>query len=177
MIRCPVNKPLLYNIASPVTFLFDIPMPDSFVLHPQLQHDCISLGHFPLCRLLLLNTHYFPWFILVPQRPHLRESFELNYADRLQLNEESTYLAKTLAQTYHADKMNIASIGNIVPQLHIHHVVRYTTDSAWPAPVWGFAPLAAYSAEQINAHKNLLQKTLIHDQFTHDLTRELPLAQ
>ncbi|QSA98468.1 HIT domain-containing protein [Methylococcus sp. EFPC2] len=112
-----------------------------FELHPQLKRDCRDLGRFTLCRLLLMNESRYPWFILVPERAGVSEIHQLSDTDRHQLADESALTAQTLAELFQADKMNIAAIGNLVPQLHIHHVVRYRSDPAWPAPVWGkFTP-------------------------------------
>ena len=120
----------------------------TFELHPRLQQDCIEVGRFDLCRLLMMNDSQFPWFILVPEKPGLEEIYQLDKADRALLIEESCALASTLAALYRADKMNIAAIGNLVPQLHIHHVARYQTDKAWPAPIWGKFEAIPYSAEE-----------------------------
>lgn len=115
---------------------------DAFELHPKLAADGIRLGHFPLNLLLLMNESRYPWFILVPQRAGLREIHELPRADRHQLMDESADLAAYLAREFRGDKLNLAAIGNLVPQLHLHHVVRRRDDPAWPAPVWGrFEPL------------------------------------
>lgn len=108
-----------------------------FCVHPQLQQDSFAVGSFELCELRLINDSQYPWCILVPQRPDVREIYQLNSADQQQLQIESCYLAEQLAALYNADKMNIAAIGNVVPQLHVHHIVRYTHDKAWPVPVWG----------------------------------------
>ncbi len=116
-----------------------------FRLHPQLAQDCFDLGAFPLCRLLLMNDSNYPWFILVPQRPDIREIYQLSAADQQQLLHESSHLAQVLAQQFEADKMNIAALGNMVPQLHVHHIVRYRGDAAWPAPVWGRVPAEPYT--------------------------------
>jgi len=113
-------------------------------LHPQLAADCILLGRFPLCRLLLMNDNQYPWFILVPDRSNIREIHELEDADRAQLLRESCALAEFLMRHYHGDKLNVAALGNQVPQLHLHHIVRYRSDPAWPAPVWGKLPPVAY---------------------------------
>jgi len=121
----------------------------SIQLHPRLAEDCISIGQFELCRLLMMNDSQYPWFILVPERPELQEIYQLNKAERALLTEESSYLAESLAKLYKADKMNIAAIGNLVPQLHIHHVVRYQIDKAWPAPVWGKFAAVPYNEQQI----------------------------
>jgi len=113
-----------------------------FALHPRLQNDCLELGRFELCRLLLMNESRYPWLILVPERKGVGEIYQLDAADQVLLVRESSLLARGLAAAFAADKLNIAAIGNLVPQLHVHHVVRYRGDAAWPAPVWGkFAPL------------------------------------
>jgi diadenosine tetraphosphate (Ap4A) HIT family hydrolase len=132
----------------------------SFQLHPRLQQDCIIIGRFELSLLLMMNDNHYPWFVLVPQRADLSEIYQLDAADRQLLQTESCLLAQTLATVYQADKMNIAAIGNLVPQLHIHHVVRYQADAAWPAPVWGKFAAVPYSQEQIATHKQLIQTAL-----------------
>ena len=120
-----------------------------FVLDPRLRQDTIALGRFPLSLLLMMNDRTYPWLILVPQRTGIREIFELDPADQQQLLRESSHLAATLAAHFHPDKLNIATLGNIVPQLHLHHVVRYQCDPAWPAPVWGKTPPVPYHPEQV----------------------------
>lgn len=117
-------------------------MTPPFALHERLVQDCFQLGRFSLCRLLLMNDSACPWFILVPERAGVGEIFQLAEVDRLQLLRESTDLAAALSEVYRPDKLNIAAIGNLVPQLHLHHVVRYREDRAWPGVVWGrFEPL------------------------------------
>lgn len=113
-----------------------------FKLHPRLVRDCLILGRFPLCRLLLMNESRYPWFILVPEQENIVEIFQLPEDEQMQLMRESSELSCTLAMLFRADKINVAAIGNLVPQLHVHHVVRYRHDPAWPAPVWGqFEPM------------------------------------
>jgi diadenosine tetraphosphate (Ap4A) HIT family hydrolase len=121
----------------------------SFELHPQLARDGILLGSFPLCQLLLMNDANYPWFILVPQRENLREIHELGESDLYLLQHESVMLARALTVAFRPDKLNIAALGNVVPQLHVHHIVRYTKDLAWPAPVWGKVPAVPYPAERL----------------------------
>jgi diadenosine tetraphosphate (Ap4A) HIT family hydrolase len=121
-----------------------------FKLHPQLQQDCFLLGRFELCQVLLVNDSQFPWFILVPQRENIREIYQLTTADQITLIQESSYLAKNLAEIFNADKLNVAAIGNLVPQLHLHHVVRYQTDKAWAAPIWGKFAAVPYTEQQRN---------------------------
>ena len=128
-------------------------MTTTFQLHERLQQDCIGIGRFDLCHILMMNDSQFPWFILVPEKAGIREIYQLSKAERHTLAEESSYLAENLAILYKADKMNIAAIGNLVPQLHIHHIVRYQTDKAWPAPIWGKFAAVPYTELQILDHK------------------------
>jgi len=95
-------------------------------LHPRLAADCIRLGRFQLCHLLLMNDSSYPWFILVPDRDNVREIIDLDPADRRQLLDESCLVSGFLVPTFKGDKLNVAAIGNLVPQLHLHHVVRST---------------------------------------------------
>ena len=124
-------------------------MNSQFQLHERLQQDCILIGRFSLCQLLMMNDSQFPWFILVPERADIKEIYQLSVADRQLLSVESCFLAENMADLFKAHKMNMAAIGNMVPQLHIHHIVRYQTDKAWPAPVWGKFIAEAYTEQQI----------------------------
>ena len=120
----------------------------TFELHAQLKQDCFIVGQFELCLVLLLNDSQFPWFILVPQRENIREIYELRSEDQQLLIQESSYFSQKLATIFEAEKLNVAAIGNIVPQLHVHHIVRYQTDKAWPAPVWGKFAATPYTTQQ-----------------------------
>lgn len=119
-------------------------------LHPQLAQDCFVVGEFPLCVLLLMNDANYPWFILVPKREGITEIHQLSETDQHQLIHESSLLAKSLLQVFNGDKMNIGALGNVVPQLHIHHIVRYRNDPAWPAPVWGKVAALAYNQQTVD---------------------------
>lgn len=118
-------------------------------LHPQLEKDCLHIGHFPLCRLLLMRDATYPWLILVPDREEISEIFQLSESDQQQLMRESSILASVLAEQFQADKINVAALGNVVPQLHIHHIVRYQDDACWPAPVWGAVAAREYTEEDL----------------------------
>lgn len=122
-----------------------------FTLHPQLQQDGIELGHFELCRLLLLNDSRYPWCILVPEREDIREIYELTPDDQLLLLDESVRLGRYMAAEFRAHKLNVAALGNMVPQLHVHHIVRYSHDPAWPRPVWGQGEARPYDEEGLRA--------------------------
>jgi len=120
-------------------------------IHPQLLRDCLVLGRFPLCHLLLMRDASYPWLILVPDRENVSEIFQLEESDLQQLARESAALAAMLSERFQAHKMNIAALGNQVAQLHVHHVVRYRHDPAWPAPIWGKVPPKPYSPEGLAA--------------------------
>ncbi len=128
-----------------------------FELHQKLKEETFVIGSFPLCLLLLNNDSNYPWFILVPQRENIKEIFELSEGDQVELIKESSYLANVLQKNYRSQKINIAALGNVVPQLHIHHIVRYKIDAAWPNPVWGKISPKPYSKEL----KDLVFKKLI----------------
>lgn len=134
-----------------------------FVLDSRLQQDSLVLGDFPLCRLLLSKDANYPWFILVPRRADISELFQLSEADQQQLWKETTYLAETLKGSFAADKLNVATLGNVVSQLHMHVIVRRRDDAAWPAPVWGRVPAIEYTAEQVEAIRQRLRAVLSDD--------------
>lgn len=131
-----------------------------FQLHPRLKQDSIKIGHLGLSQLLLINDSHYPWFVLVPERSDITEIYQLSTSDQQQLQHDSSLLSETLAHIFKADKMNIAAIGNLVPQLHIHHIVRYKNDIAWPAPVWGKYDAEPYTEKQVKAILIQIQNAL-----------------
>lgn len=118
--------------------------PMSFTLDPQLKKDTLFIKDLELSALLLMNDSRFPWFILVPRRPDLKEIFQLQTQDQQMLWQEINSISKQALHFFKADKMNIAALGNIVPQLHIHVIARHKTDAAWPKPVWGMGQATPY---------------------------------
>ena len=119
------------------------------MIHPQLKDDCVLLGRFELSTVLLAKDANYPWLILVPELDDITEIFQLTVEQQTQLISESSYLADKMMQHFKGDKMNIAALGNVVPQLHLHHVVRYSSDISWPAPIWGKHPALKYSEQQL----------------------------
>lgn len=119
-----------------------------FELHPQLKKDSYLLGQFTLSQLLLINDRQFPWFVLVPRRNQIQEIYQLLETDQLQLWRESAQLSQVVMDIYTGDKLNVATIGNMVPQLHMHHVVRFKQDPCWPAPIWGKLPMVSYEQDE-----------------------------
>ncbi len=134
-----------------------------FALDSRLQEDTLLIGDFPLCRLLLSNDSNYPWFILVPRRLDITEVFELDARDQLQLWQETTLLAEQLKSLFSADKLNMAALGNVVSQLHMHVIVRRRSDIAWPAPVWGKHPATPYTAQEFSLIKDQLRAVLVKD--------------
>ncbi|MGL4714564.1 MAG: HIT domain-containing protein [Aeromonas sp.] len=120
-----------------------------FELHSRLQADTRWLGDLPLCRVLLAKDSQYPWLILVPRVANLREIHHLAPEQQQQLMQESCAVAALMEQALSPDKINVGALGNLVPQLHLHHIARFTTDIAWPGPVWGAHPAVPYDAQQV----------------------------
>jgi len=128
----------------------------TFELAPELQRDCIALADWPLCKVLLMNDSQYPWFILVPRISGLKEIIDLTDIQQKTFWLESAKLSELLRDVFNPDKLNVAALGNMVPQLHVHHIARFTTDIAWPKPVWGLHSSIAYSDEQLVELKKAL---------------------
>lgn len=109
----------------------------AFTLHPQLEKDTTRIGEFPLCSVLLARDDSIPWLILVPKVDGIRELHHLPMEKQHQFLLESQAVCLALETLFKPDKINIAALGNMVPQLHIHHVARFISDLAWPGPIWG----------------------------------------
>jgi diadenosine tetraphosphate (Ap4A) HIT family hydrolase len=108
-----------------------------FELHPKLKADLILLGSFKLSQVFIMPDGEIPWVVLVPQRIHLKEWHELSMADQIELLLEINKVSRVLMEEFTPDKLNVASLGNKVPQFHLHLICRYQTDRAWPQPIWG----------------------------------------
>lgn len=117
-----------------------------FALHERLAADTVHIIDWPLCNILLMNDTTYPWVILVPRRHGVVEIHELDKADRETLMEEIAEASQRLQNTTKAHKINVAALGNVVPQLHVHVVARFATDAAWPRPIWGVAPAQPFTA-------------------------------
>lgn len=125
-----------------------------FTLHPTLAADTLEIGDLPLCKALLMNDQQYPWVILVPRKAEISEIFDLDNDDQTQLWHETQQVAQRMQHYYQANKMNIATLGNMVSQLHMHIIARHHHDPAWPNPVWGKVPAVAYPS---SAHNDVLQ--------------------
>jgi len=123
-----------------------MPTASPWSLHPQLDADSIAIADLPLCRVQLSNDANYPWLILVPRRLSATEIIDLDAADRARLMVEIDVAARALRAVAPCDKLNVAALGNMVPQLHVHIIARRTTDPAWPRPVWGAVAASAYDS-------------------------------
>ncbi|WP_316198946.1 HIT family protein [Bradyrhizobium sp. SZCCHNS2002] len=125
-------------------------MPDAtWSLHPQLAKDTINIGDLPLSRVLVIKDANYPWMLLVPRREGAVEIIDLDEVAQAQLMTEIARVSRALKEITKCDKLNVAALGNMVPQLHIHIIARRTSDAAWPRPVWGVAPALPHDAEEV----------------------------
>ena len=125
-------------------------MPESaWSLHPQLAKDTIDIGDLPLSRVLVIKDANYPWLLLVPRREGAVEIIDLDEVAQAQLMTEITRVSRAVKEITKCDKLNVAALGNMVPQLHIHIVTRRSGDVAWPRPVWGVAPPLPHDAQEV----------------------------
>lgn len=123
-----------------------------FVLDSQLARDSIPVCELNLCDVRLINDSHYPWLILIPRIAGIVEVIDLSTSQQTQLWNESALVCKMLKQIHDPDKLNVAAIGNLVSQCHVHHIARFTHDKTWPAPVWGkhsAKPYPDQAADQI----------------------------
>ena len=132
----------------------------SFILDPRLDNDTHEIGHLGLCRVLLANDARFPWVILVPERADIAELIDLAPADRARLWDEIALTSEALKSMYGPDKLNVAALGNMVRQLHVHVIARFTSDPAWPQPVWGSGQPIFYEPHQMGIIATRLAKAM-----------------
>lgn len=142
-----------------------------FELDPRLEADTIFIGRLPLSQVLLMNDSRYIWLILVPARVNTFEIYHLSEADRIQLAKESSWVQEKLADMYAPDSLNVAALGNVVPQLHMHHIVRFKNDPAWPGPVWGHSPAVAHTSDELEKRVHEL-KGLLGAKFVADMSGE-----
>jgi diadenosine tetraphosphate (Ap4A) HIT family hydrolase len=129
-------------------------------LHSQLARDTASVGDLALARVLAMKDANYPWVILVPRRAGIVEIIDLDMAERGQLMAEIAQVSAALKSLTGCDKLNVAAIGNVVPQLHVHVVARRRSDAAWPKPVWGAVPAKPYAAGELDTFVAALRHAL-----------------
>lgn len=135
-------------------------MSPDWSLHPQLANDTIGVGDLPLSRVLIIKDSNYPWLLLVPRRNEVFDITDLNEVEQAQLMTEINRTGKALKEITKPDKLNIAALGNVVPQLHVHIIARRTTDAAWPRPVWGVAPPQPFDPNELEAFTQALRKRI-----------------
>jgi len=134
----------------------------AFTLDPRLEADTLEIASLPLSVVRLMNDRRFPWVILVPARPGAIEIVDLAPADRAALIEEVAQVSAVMRELFRPAKLNVAALGNVVPQLHVHVVARFTTDAAWPNPVWG-SPREPYRFDEVQRTIGPLRYRLAQD--------------
>ncbi len=135
----------------------DVP---AWSLNPQLERDTINIGDLPLSRVLVIKDANYPWLLLVPRRVDTVEIVDLNEVEQAQLMTEINRVARALQDITKPDKLNIAALGNVVPQLHVHIIARRSSDAAWPRPVWGVVPALAHDPQEVEAFISALRRKI-----------------
>lgn len=136
-------------------------MDSEFTLHPQLKKDTFFVGSLKIANILLMNDSRYPWLILVPRINDVCDITDLTAEQRAEFNEEINHVAAAMKRHYQPERLNIAMLGNVVPQLHCHIIARFKEDFAWAKPVWGIGEAIAYTNEQEETLISLLQRLLL----------------
>ncbi len=132
----------------------------NWTLHPQLQKDTVDIGDLPLSRVLIIKDAHYPWLLLVPRREDVTEIIDLDEVAQAQLMAEIARVGRALKEVTKCDKLNVAALGNVVPQLHVHIIARRTSDAAWPRPVWGVMPPLAHDPEELQLFISALRRKI-----------------
>jgi diadenosine tetraphosphate (Ap4A) HIT family hydrolase len=125
--------------------------PAAWALDARLAQDTVPVGDLPLSRVLLIDDKTYPWLLLVPRRPATSEIADLDAADRAQLMIEIEAASRAMKTITVCDKLNVAALGNVVAQLHVHVIARFRHDAAWPKPVWGAVPPISYDKKDLES--------------------------
>lgn len=132
----------------------------AFDIHPKLVADSHPVGETDLCSVLLSSDSRYAWVILVPRRDGMRELHDLTPDDQMKLTAEVAHIAAAMQKVFGAGKTNVAALGNMVPQLHIHIVMRNEGDPAWPGPIWGAGEPQAYDPDALRARLDAVRSCL-----------------
>lgn len=136
-----------------------------FELDSRLAQDTYLLGEFDLSLVLLNKDANYPWCILVPKREGIYDLHQLSEEDQQQFIRESSRLSRAMMELFAAYKMNVAALGNVVRQLHIHHIARFPEDAVWPQPIWGKLAAVDYTREELTERISGLRQLLSGDGF------------
>jgi diadenosine tetraphosphate (Ap4A) HIT family hydrolase len=136
------------------------PEASAWSLHSRLKEDTIDIGDLPLSRVLVIKDAHYPWLLLVPRRPEIVEIIDLDEVEQAQLMTEISRVARALKDVTKCEKLNIAALGNMVPQLHIHIIARRSSDAAWPRPVWGVMPPHPHDTDEVQRFISALRRKI-----------------
>jgi diadenosine tetraphosphate (Ap4A) HIT family hydrolase len=136
-------------------------MPDpAWSLHSRLKEDTIDIGDLPLSKVLVIKDAHYPWLLLVPRSTDAVEIIDLDEVQQAQLMTEISRVSRALKEITKCDKLNVAALGNLVPQLHVHIIARRTGDAAWPRPVWGVMPPLPHDATEVQNFISALRRKI-----------------
>jgi diadenosine tetraphosphate (Ap4A) HIT family hydrolase len=133
---------------------------DRWSLHPQLEKDTVNIGDLPLCRVLVIHDSNYPWLLLVPRRENAVEIIDLDEVEQAQLMTEIARASRALKDVTECSKLNVAALGNVVSQLHVHIIARRDGDAAWPRPVWGVVPPQPHDKGELDAFIQALRRKI-----------------
>jgi diadenosine tetraphosphate (Ap4A) HIT family hydrolase len=131
-----------------------------FCLDSRLKNDTINIGKLQLSQALLMNDSRYPWIILVPELDNVYEWTDLSKEQQITLHDESILIQKVLKDLYDGQSLNVGKLGNIVSQFHLHHIVRFENDPAWPGPVWGHSSAVNYSPQELESRISEIKQAL-----------------
>ena len=131
-----------------------------FYLDSRLKNDTINIGKLQLSQALLMNDSRYPWIILVPELDNVYEWTDLSKEQQITLHDESLLIQKVLKDLYDGQSLNVGKLGNIVSQFHLHHIVRFENDPAWPGPVWGHSSAVNYSPQELESRISEIKQVL-----------------
>ncbi len=131
-----------------------------FCLDSRLKNDTINIGKLQLSQALLMNDSRYPWIILVPELENVYEWTDLTKEQQITLHDESLLIQKVLKNLYDGQSLNVGKLGNIVSQFHLHHIVRFENDPAWPGPVWGHSSAVNYSPQELESRISEIKQAL-----------------
>lgn len=132
-------------------------------IDPRLTSSSLHVIDLNLCQVRLNHNAAFPWILLIPQRESVTEIIDLSPSDQLQLMEEISLSSHVMKALFKPTKLNVASLGNVVPQLHLHVIARYENDKAWPHPVWNSGVNMEYGEQEKNVRIDLLKNAFLNE--------------
>ena len=129
-----------------------------FQLHPDLVRDShpLTVPWLELCGAHIIDDSAYPWFLLVPRVEGARDTIDLSPEEHAKMWEESRRFSAAIMAAFDGHKLNVAALGNMTPQLHLHHVVRFEADPAWPGPIWGVQSMTPYNESELEALRERL---------------------